>query len=87
MSNETVLKSKSHLRVNLYLFLCICKTGASWGNLAQILQIVGRDIQKVIQSVKFHTSHQMKPYSRVKAILGFSYTCLSIFGESGQIGP
>ena len=61
MSNEAILKSKSHLRVNLYLFLCICKIGASWGNLAQIPQIMGRDTQKVIQSVKFHTSHQMKP--------------------------
>ena len=36
------------------------KLGQVGGNLAQIPQIMGRDTQKVIQSVKFHTSHQMK---------------------------
>ena len=48
------------------LVLCICGIGASWQNLAQLPQIMGRDTLKAIQSVKFHISHQMKPYSRVK---------------------
>ena len=40
---------------------------------------------KVIQSVKFHISHQMKPYSIVKVICGSSYTCFSIFWELAQV--
>ena len=56
---------------------CVFTVGASQGNLPQIPQ--------VIQSVKFHTPHQVKPYSRLKAILGLSYTCFSIFGELGQV--
>ena len=51
---------------------------------------MGRDTQKVIQSVKFHIPHQVKPYVRVKAISGLSYTCFNIFEEFGQvekIGP
>ena len=90
ITNGALLKFKSHLRVNLYLLLCICKFGANWGNLAQIPQIMGRNTQKVIQSVKFHISHQMKFYSRVKAIWGVNYTCFNTFGELGrvrQIGP
>ena len=73
------------MRVSLYFFLCICEIGASWGNVAQIPQIMGRDTQEVIQSVKFHTSHQVKFYSRVKAIRRLSYTCFSTFRELGQV--
>ena len=64
--------------------------GASRRNLAKIAQIMGRDTQKVMQSVKFQISRQMKPYSSVKTICVSSYTCFSIFGELGQvaeIGP
>ena len=52
--------------------------------------IIDIHIQKIIKSVKLHISHQMKPYSRVKTIFRFSYTCFNIFGELGQvekIGP
>ena len=75
-----------HLRVSLYLFSCICEIGASRVNLAKIRQIMGRDSQKVIQSVKFQISHQMKPYLSVRTIYGSSYTYFSIFGELGQVG-
>ena len=66
-------------------FLFIYSIGASSQNLAQLPQIMGRDTQKVIQSVKFSISHQMKSYSMVKTVWMFSYTCFSIFGELGQI--
>ena len=68
------------------LVLCICRIGASWQNLAQLPQIMDRDTLKAIQSVKFDISHQIKSYSRVKAICRSSYTCFSIFGELGQVG-
>ena len=68
------------------LVLCICGIGASWQNLAQLPQIMGRDTLKAIESVKFHISHQMKSYSRVKAICRSSYTCFSMFRELGQVG-
>ena len=68
------------------LVLCICRIGASWQNLAQLPQIMDRDTLKAIQSVKFHISHQIKSYSRVKAICRSRYTCFSIFGELGQVG-
>ena len=41
---------------------------------------------KIIGSVKFNISHQMKPYSSANVICGSSYTYFSIFGESGQVG-
>ena len=44
-----------------------------------------RDTQKVIQCVQLHISHQMKPYSIVKAIWGSSYTCFSVFQALGQV--
>ena len=47
-------------------------------------------IHRVIQSVKFHISHQVKPYSNVKVICRSGCTCFSIFGELWQvrkIGP
>ena len=40
---------------------------------------------KVIQSLQLQISHQMRPYSNVKAIRGSSsYTCLRVFGSLGQ---
>ena len=42
--------------------------------------------KRVIQSVKLHVSHQMKPYSTVKVICGSSYTCFSIVLQLGQVG-
>ena len=47
---------------------------------------MGKDIPKVIQSTKLQISHQMKPYSSVKAIWESRYTCFSVFGELGQVG-
>ena len=47
-------------------------------------------IHRVIQSVKFHISHQVKPYSNVKVICRSGCTCFNIFGELWQvrkIGP
>ena len=41
---------------------------------------MGMGIQKVIQSVKFQLSHQMKPYSSVKAIWESRYTGFSVYG-------
>ena len=81
---------KGHPTVNLYFFVCICGIGASWQNLTQLPKIMGRGTQKVIQSVEFFISHQMKPYSRVKTICGSSYTYFGIFedwGKSGKLGP
>ena len=52
------------------------------GKLQQNTQIHKR----VIQSVKLHVSHQMKPYSTVKVICGSSYTCFSIVLQLGQVG-
>ena len=44
--------------------------GTSLGNLVQIPQITGLDIQKVIKSVKLHISDLLKLYSSVKPIRG-----------------
>ena len=41
---------------------------------------------KVIQSLQLQISHQMRPYSNVKAIRGSSsYTCLRVFGHQGNL--
>ena len=56
----------------------------------QITQLMGINTQRVVQSVKFHISHQLKPYSNVKVICRWGYTCFSIFGklqQVGEIGP
>ena len=53
--------------------------------MAKIPQIMGRDTQKVIQSVKFQISCQMKPYLSVKTVYRSSYACFSIFGDLGQV--
>ena len=82
---------KPYLSVNaisgsIYTCFVYLQIGESWRNLAQLPPIMGRDTLKAIQSVKFHISHQMKSYSRVKAIYRSSYTCFSIFGELRQVG-
>ena len=48
-------------------------------------QIKGMDTERFIHSVKLHILHQMKPYSRVKTNWELSDTCISIFGELGQV--
>ena len=65
-SNETLIKCKNHMTVDLYLFYCIWGTGASQENFPQVPKIMNFDIQKVIQSVKTHILHQLKPYSSEK---------------------
>ena len=72
--------------IKLYLFLCMCGIGTSQLNYAQITQIMDSNPPKVIKSVKLSISHQVMPYSSVKAICGSSYTYSSIFGEWGQVG-
>ena len=57
--------------------------GASLGNWIQIPQSMGADIQKVIEKVKLHISHQMKTYSNVKTIRGLIYTCFNVFWGLG----
>ena len=83
MSNETLVKCKDHLRIDLYLFQCILGTGARPRNRAQIPLVICFDRQKFIQSVKLHISHQLKPYLFVKAIRGQSFNCFRVFGALG----
>ena len=47
---------------------------------AQILQIMVRETQKVIQSVQLITSHEMIPYSNPKAVGRSSFACFRVFG-------
>ena len=63
------------LWVELYLFHRYSGIGEIWGNWTQILKITCRDTWKVIQSLQLFISHQMRPYSSVKALCGLSYTC------------
>ena len=51
-----------------------------------IPQIMGTDTQKVIHSVKLHNSHQMNPYSSLKAIWVSIYTCSYVLAKLGQVG-
>ena len=56
------------------------------GKLGPNNPIMGINTQKFIQSVKFHISHQTKPYWSLKTICRLSYICFSIFGELEQVG-
>ena len=56
-TNETSLWSQGPLWVELYLFPRYSGVGAIWENWAQILQIMSRDTQKVIESFQHHISH------------------------------
>ena len=78
---EPLLSCKCHLRVELYLFWGF---GATRGSCTKINQIMGTHTQKVIQSVQFHISHQMRSCSNVNAIWGLSVTCFRVFVELGQ---
>ena len=71
--------------VKLYLLQYILGTGASWGDLPQILLIIGTNTQKVIYSVKLHISHQRKPYLSVKAIRGSIYTYFVYLRNCGKL--
>ena len=51
--------------------------------------IVDTDTHKLIQCVKLHILHQMKPYSNLKTIWGLIYTCLvdlEHWSKSGNSG-
>ena len=82
-------QTKSYLNVNaIWVLPVLVYLGhySKLGKLCPLPQIMGMDTQKVVQSVKLHISHQMKPYSSVKAIWRLSYTCASVFGHSGKSG-
>ena len=69
-----------------FTYPCI---GAIWWNWAQIPQIICRDTWKVIQSLQLLVSHQMRPYSSVRALSGSSYTCFTgtqVLGQFGEFG-
>ena len=38
------------------------------------------------ECIKLHISHQMRPYSSVKAIQGSSYTCFGVLEHWGNSG-
>ena len=59
--------------------------GTNQGSRVQMTQIMGINTQKVIQSVKLHILHQMKPYLNTNTILVLIDTYFSVFGALGQI--
>ena len=91
-SHHQVLNSTFHIKSSLPKiqipfegwFMPVLVYLAHWGksgNLRPNTQIHGH----VIQSVKLHISHQMKPYSNVKAIWESIYTCFCVSVELGQV--
>ena len=63
---------------------------AIWGNWAPIPKIMCRDTWKVIQSLQLLVSHQIRPYSSIRALCGSSYTCFTgtrVLGQFGENGP
>ena len=72
--------------VKLYLLKYILGIGASWGDSAQILSIIGTNTQKIIHSVKLHISHQMERYLSVKAMWRSTYTYFVYLWNCGTLG-
>ena len=52
------------------------------GNSARVPQIMLKDTKKVIHGLQFHISHQLRPYSYVKAFVPAS----QVFGYEGNLG-
>ena len=77
-----VLNSTFHIKWSPTYCKCECHLRV---NIAQIPHIINTDTQEVIQSVKLHISHQVKPYSNVETIWGLIYTCFSIFWALEQV--
>ena len=71
--------------VELYLFYRYLGIRAIWGNWPQILQVMCRDTQKLIQSFQHYISHWLRSYSSAKAIWGSSYICFRVFGVLGEL--
>ena len=80
MLNETSVRPFEG-RVIVPVLLCIWELE----QVKEKTQIKGMDTQKFIHSVKLHILHQMKPHSRVETNWELIDTCISIFGELGQI--
>ena len=55
----------------------VLRYSAIWRNWARIPQIMCRDTWNLIRSLQLLVSHQMRPYSSVRALCGLSYTCFS----------
>ena len=68
------------LWVKSYLFCKYLNFGAIWGKRAQIPKITCRDTWKIIQSLQLLISHQMRSYSRVKALCGELYLLQKYLG-------
>ena len=73
-----------------YSYSCFTGTwvlGQFGGNWARIPQTICRNTLKVIQSLQFLISHQMRPCSSVRALCGLGYTCFTgiwvIWGKLG----
>ena len=64
-----------------------------WGNLGKLGPNNPNHVQgymKSIQSLQLLVSHQMRPYSSVRALCGSSYTCFTgtrVLGKFGEIRP
>ena len=71
-------------RTILTCYTCFSVFG-NWVKKVKEKKIKGMDAQRFIHSVKLHILHWMKPYSRVKTNWELSDTCISIFGELGQV--
>ena len=85
-----VTQCRGPLWVELYLFHRCSGIGAIWVNWARIPQIMCRKTWKVIQSLQLLVSHQMRPYSSVRALCELSYTCFTgtrVLGQFWKTGP
>ena len=93
VSHQIIRPYSSVRRTHGLNYTCFTGTrvlGKFWGNWAQIPQIMCRDTWKVIQSLQLLVSHQMRPYSSVRALCGSSYTCFTgtwILGQFGETRP
>ena len=72
-------------KILLYGLSYTCLTGTQvfgqfGGTGPQIPQIFCRDTWKLIQSPQILISHQLRPYSSVKALCGVSYTVSQVLG-------
>ena len=68
----------------------VLRYSAIWRNWARIPQIMCRDTWNLIRSLQLLVSHQMRPYSSVRALCGSSYTGFTgtwVLGQFGEIRP
>ena len=69
-----------------WVFRASVPFGEQSPNMAQIPQIMVREIPRAIQSLQFIISHQMMPDSNRKAIWRSTLTCFRVFGALVQFG-